>query len=119
MPIVSYQSNDLIKNITFIASAIRRILIIGSPKDSINNFIKLLLLFFPKSFVPYLFLLLSTSLLVNPSLTLVYFIDCPPIQYIKKSFSLELKNKLFLAKFKLKNIIMCDNIKLLRGDYNV
>ena len=36
-----------------------------------------------------------------------------------EDLEVELKNKLFLPKFKLKNIIMCDNIKLLRGDYNV
>ena len=66
MPIVSYQSNDFIRNTIFIASAISNILIIGSPKDSNNNLKKLLLTLFSNLFVPYLFLLSITSLVLSP-----------------------------------------------------
>ena len=71
IPIVSYQSNDLIKNTTFIASAIRSILIIGSPSDSSNNLKKLLLLLDSILLVPYFFLFISTSFVLSPLIFIV------------------------------------------------
>ena len=74
IPSVSNQSKSLNKKTTFIASAINNILIIGSPKDSINKDRKLLVLPFLISLVPYFSLLSITSLSLSPFLLYLFII---------------------------------------------
>ena len=66
IPIVSYQSKSLIKNMIFIPNAINNILIIGSENVSNNSFINVSCFFFVNVFVPYFFLFIITSSLVSP-----------------------------------------------------
>ena len=66
IPKVSNQSKFLNKNTTLTDKAIKRILIIGSPKDSIKSDKKLLCLASLTTLLPYFFLLFNTSLSLSP-----------------------------------------------------
>ena len=91
IPIVSYQSYLEKINNNLIANAIKRIFIIGSPKDSKNIFKTDFFLIFVNSLVPYFFLELITSFSERP----VLFIIFPPIKYMDFNSKKELYNYLF------------------------
>ena len=71
IPTVSYQSKSLIKNIVLIPKAISSIFIIGSENVSNNNFKKVSCFFLLKVLLPYFFLFIITSSLVNPLLFMI------------------------------------------------
>ena len=66
IPSVSNQLSSANKNTNLIASTIKSILIIGSPKDSNNNLKNVFLFLTTTSLLPYFSLLLTTSSLLSP-----------------------------------------------------
>ena len=66
IPRVSNQSKSWNKNNVFMANAINKIFIMGSPRDSKKSFEKLFFFLPIISFVPYFFLFLITSFLLRP-----------------------------------------------------
>ena len=70
IPRVSNQSKSRNKKTTFMAKATKRILIMGSPKDSKSKRIKLFCFFSVKTLAPFNFLCTSTSFLFKPFMSI-------------------------------------------------